>query len=236
MCVGGGCWPSWPHFHRALMATAESVSGEVPRWKSNPETLCKMLGTSEGRAEYLAWQQREAEAWGSRREGPSESRSGRTAPEALGDGDAVPTPPGGVQGTEVLMPQRVPLTPQLASTLRDLRRKAGLSQYTLAEKTGLTRPKIKRIERGEIETVAGADYDALVRVLGPTKGRRGRRQASNGKPEAQKDKKVQAEVDRRVRASVLTVMRKLVGDSARTLVKQHGLHDVTLGELFELNE
>ena len=134
------------------------------------------------------------------------------------------------------MAERVPLTPQLASTLRDLRKKAGLSQYDLAEKTGLTRPKIKRIEKREIETMAGEDYDAIVHILGPAKGRTSRTSPSSRKPRRTKDKSLQAEVDRRVRASVLVVMRDMMGDGVRALMESHNLQDVTLGELFGVDE
>jgi len=133
--------------------------------------------------------------------------------------------------------RRVDLTPQVARTLRDLRIKAKLSQYDLAEKTGLTRPKIKRIEKREIATMAGADYDAIVRVLGPTKDRKSQRHGSNGKPpRAKRDKTIQAEVDRRLRGSVLTVMRDMIGSGVRTLMEKHALQDVTLGELFGSDE
>jgi transcriptional regulator with XRE-family HTH domain len=130
--------------------------------------------------------------------------------------------------------RRVDLTWELASTLRDLRIRAGLSQYKLAEKTGLTRPKIKRIENREVGTMAGMDYDALVRVLGPAKGRKAQAARSAPPPKTQrpKDKSLQAEVDQRVRASVLVVLRDLMGDGARALMESHNLQNVTLSELF----
>ena len=58
------------------------------------------------------------------------------------------------------MSERVTLTAKISKRMRDLRTTAGLSQYELAERTGLTRPKIKRIEKREITTVSEEDLAA----------------------------------------------------------------------------
>lgn len=153
------------------------------------------------------------------------------------------------------MSDRVPLTAKLSKKMRDLRVAADLSQYELAALTGLTRPKIKRIEKREITTVSEGDIRALERVLeGKRKPKPARNGKANGKParkrgtstsgrtkvtpdhpDPQLDVSMQAEVDRRLRESVLTVMRDLIGESGRVLVEKHRLHDVTLGELYAVD-
>ena len=155
------------------------------------------------------------------------------------------------------MSERVPLTAKLSKKMRDLRTAAGLSQYELADRTGLTRPKIKRIEKREITTVSEDDLRALEKEFGSASRKPNGK--SNGKPNGvQKsrktrvstsgrakvtpdpanpvlDRSMQAEVDRRLRESVLTVMRDIIGDSGRVLVEKHKLHGVTLGELYAVD-
>lgn len=153
------------------------------------------------------------------------------------------------------MSERVTLTAKFSKQVRDLRIATGLSQYELAARTGLTRPKIKRIEKREITTISKEDFAVLEQALGGNALSRKRRTKSNG---ARKPKKtrvstsgrmkvtadpadpmlttsMQAEVERRLRESVLTVMRDIIGDSGRVLVEKHKLHDVTLGELYAVD-
>jgi hypothetical protein len=72
----------------------------------------------------------------------------------------------------------------------------------------------------------------------PRKGANGTagsgRKARRGGP-GPRDAHVQAEVKRQVRASVLTVIRDVIGDSGRVLVEKHELHNVTLGELYQVD-
>lgn len=152
------------------------------------------------------------------------------------------------------MSDRVPLTAKLSKKMRDLRVAADLSQYELAALTGLTRPKIKRIEKREITTVSEDDIKAIERVLdgkrrpktdgnsnGVSKKRKrgvstsGRTKVTPDHADPQLDQSMQAEVDRRLRESVLTVMRDIIGESGRVLVEKHKLHDVTLGELYAVD-
>lgn len=154
------------------------------------------------------------------------------------------------------MSDRVTLTAKLSRTLREARIKKGLSQYDLASLAGLTRPKVKRIEKREIASVSADDLDVLERELGLS--RRGRKKASrrperaaNGRPrrkaasgrtvvdaspaDPELSEAGEAEVRRRLQESVLDVMRDLIGDSGRVLVEKHQLHDVTLGRLFQVD-
>ena len=151
------------------------------------------------------------------------------------------------------MSERVPLTAKLSKKMRDLRTAAGLSQYELADRTGLTRPKIKRIEKREITTVSEDDLRALEREFGASPRKPNGK--SNGVQKSRKtrvstsgrakvtpdpadpilDRTMQAEVNRRLRESVLTVMRDIIGDSGRVLVEKHKLHGVTLGELYAVD-
>lgn len=151
------------------------------------------------------------------------------------------------------MSERVNLTAKIAGKLRKARVEADLSQYELADLTGLTRPKIKRIERREITTVSGDDLRVLERELGLARKKtsgssngssngRGRRKvtAASGRPKVEVEAPspplnavMREEVRRRVEESVLEVMRDLIGESGRVLVEKHGLHDVTLGRLFQ---
>ena len=157
------------------------------------------------------------------------------------------------------MSERVTLTAKISKRMRDLRTTAGLSQYELAERTGLTRPKIKRIEKREITTVSEEDLAAIEQELGGAPKRRKRSTKSNGKTNGVRkprkarvstsgrtkvtpapadpvlDTSMQDEVNRRLRESVLTVMRDLIGDSGRVLVEKHNLHDVTLAELYAVD-
>jgi transcriptional regulator with XRE-family HTH domain len=149
--------------------------------------------------------------------------------------------------------ERVKLTARQAKDLRAARVTAGLSQYELADVTGLTRPKIKRIEKREIQSVSTGDLDKILSALSrkPPKPRKRKSGSSNGssrkkgraasgrtkisvepdRPEL--DEGMQAEVRRRLEESVLEVMRDMIGDSGRVLVEKHQLHDITLGRLFQ---
>lgn len=142
------------------------------------------------------------------------------------------------------MSDRVALSDDQAADLLARRETQGLSQYELAERADMTRSKIKRIEKGEVQTISQTDYDTLLEILGPKPKPKKRsngashqvsatRESRRGGPPP-KDPRVQAEVRRQLRASVLTVMRDIIGDSGRVLVEKHELHDVTLGELYEV--
>lgn len=50
--------------------------------------------------------------------------------------------------------------------LEELRRKAGLSQEALAEKSGVSRPIIVKIENGGIDGVIGRNIRKLANALG----------------------------------------------------------------------
>lgn len=52
----------------------------------------------------------------------------------------------------------------LGAAIRDARKKQGLSQDELAEKAGLSRPTIARVERGD--DVSTATINKLAEVLG----------------------------------------------------------------------
>jgi len=142
---------------------------------------------------------------------------------------------------------RIKLTAKQARDLRNMRIAADLSQYDLAELTGLTRPKIKRIEKREITTVAPGDIDKMLGVLSGKKRASGngdarrRRTSTSGRPKVSVeapppdlDEEMRAEVRRRLEESVLDVMRDIIGDAGRVLVEKHKLHDVTLGRLFQV--
>ena len=143
---------------------------------------------------------------------------------------------------------RVKLPKHIANDLRKLRERSGLTQYELADQSGLTRSKIKRIEKGEVSTIVQKELDKIMSILtvpsspAPTpKSKLSRpsrvagesREARRGGPPPA-DPKIRAEVQRQVRASVLAVLRDVIGDSGRALVMKHELHDVTLGELYAL--
>lgn len=162
------------------------------------------------------------------------------------------------------MSDRIVLTPAKARELRGARKRLAMTQYRLAELTGLTRPKVKRIEKREIETVAKSDLARLENALRGA-GRRprpagqgvapvpkgksgngaserktrkstsGRAQVTSAPSPPALDSEMRSEVDRRLRESVLDVMRDVIGDSGRVLVEKHKLHDVTLGELFQVD-
>ena len=50
--------------------------------------------------------------------------------------------------------------------LERIRREAGLSQEALAEKSGVSRPVIVRIEKGKIDRVLGKNIVLLAKALG----------------------------------------------------------------------
>lgn len=149
------------------------------------------------------------------------------------------------------MSERTQLTATLARRLRRARERAKLTQYELAARTGLTRPKIKRIEKAEITTVSSADLELLERELGLSKASGRPEAAANGRPrrsaksgrtrvdaapaDPELSRAGEDEVRRRVQESVLEVMRDLIGESGRVLVEKHRLHDVTLGRLFQVD-
>lgn len=145
---------------------------------------------------------------------------------------------------------RVKLPKHIANDIRKLRERSGLTQYELADQAGLTRSKIKRIEKGEVSTIVQKELDAIMQILAiPSKRNSPRsrkppqasRRAGSDSREARRggpppaDPKIRAEVQRQVRASVLAVLRDVIGDSGRALVMKHELHDVTLGELYALS-
>lgn len=152
---------------------------------------------------------------------------------------------------------RVNLTAKQAKDLRSSRISCGISQAELAALAGVTRPKIKRIEKWEVAQVRPAELEAILQALagkprkasgssngtsGSSNGRapsRRRKKGASGRTKIaaeasapRLDERMQAEVRRRLRESVLDVMRDLIGDSGRVLVEKHKLHDVTLGHLF----
>jgi len=151
------------------------------------------------------------------------------------------------------MTDRMSLTIRQAKNVRTARVAAGLSQYELAELTGLTRPKIKRIEKREIMSVSPVDWDKIMSALagkksgssnGAANGRPSRRTTTSTSGRAkvsveptppQLDERMQAEVRRRLEESVLDVMRDLIGESGRVLVEKHKLHEITLGRLFQVS-
>lgn len=143
---------------------------------------------------------------------------------------------------------RVKLPKHIANDLRKLRERSGLTQYQLADQSGLTRSKIKRIEKGEVSTIVQQELDKIMSILtvhsGPISAPKSKlsrpsrsagdtRESRRGGPPPA-DPKIRAEVNRQVRASVLAVLRDVIGDSGRVLVEKHELHNVTLGELYAL--
>lgn len=157
------------------------------------------------------------------------------------------------------MTDRMRLTTRQARELRLARAALGMSQYQLAELTGLTRPKIKRIEKREIKSVAKGDLDKILGVLAtgsttaaPKRRTRRKSGSSNGRsrrrgtstsgrakvsvepPAPDLDAQMRAEVKRQLEESVLEVMRDIIGESGRVLVEKHSLQGVTLGRLFQV--
>jgi len=65
------------------------------------------------------------------------------------------------------MTMRIEWTQSMARGLRESRAQSELSQYELADQTGLTRPKVKRLEKHEIASVLREDVEKLEGVLGP---------------------------------------------------------------------
>ena len=63
------------------------------------------------------------------------------------------------------MTDRVVLSSNQAADLLTLREAKGISQYDLAERAKMTRSKIKRIEKGEVQTISQVDYDTLTEIL-----------------------------------------------------------------------
>lgn len=146
------------------------------------------------------------------------------------------------------MSDRIPLTKDVSEDLLSMRLRKGLSQYTLAAKADMTRSKIKRIEKGEAQTISQDDYDSLVLILAGGKGLRKTKRKSKPKSRSNgtgtrasrrggappQDKAIEDAVNRQLRESVLTVMRDVIGDTGRVLVEKHNLHSVTLGELYQV--
>jgi len=63
------------------------------------------------------------------------------------------------------MGTRTTLTKNLALEIMKSRKSQGLSQYELADKLGWVRSKIKRLEKGEVLSIAEEDLAALARTL-----------------------------------------------------------------------
>jgi transcriptional regulator with XRE-family HTH domain len=59
-------------------------------------------------------------------------------------------------------------TAKTKNRLAELRRKAGLSQHALAERSGVSRPTIARIEGGEQDDTSASTALALAKALGTT--------------------------------------------------------------------
>lgn len=71
---------------------------------------------------------------------------------------------------------RIALTVQLTSDLRQRREAQGLSQSELAVRLGWTRSKVKRLESFESRTVTQEDLEHLTRVLGEPQSETAHRQ------------------------------------------------------------
>jgi transcriptional regulator with XRE-family HTH domain len=85
------------------------------------------------------------------------------------------------------MSERIPLTRVMAEGLLKARKAAGLSQYTLAEKLGWVRSKIKRLELGEVESILKKDYKTLMDLLegrAPSNGVKPRKKAAASRKKA----------------------------------------------------
>lgn len=61
--------------------------------------------------------------------------------------------------------ERIEFTQAMASTIRSLREKQGLSQYDLAEKAGIPRASIKRLECFEVKSIKVEDMKRIDAVL-----------------------------------------------------------------------
>jgi len=75
------------------------------------------------------------------------------------------------------MLERIPLTKAMAAELLKARKAAGISQYALADELGWVRSKVKRLELGEVESIAKKDYDALMGLLKGVTPKNGARKA-----------------------------------------------------------
>lgn len=108
------------------------------------------------------------------------------------------------------MPERVEVTTSLANKVRRAREGRSLSQSELASRVKVPRARIKRLECMELSTIDAGEYARLVVALGLTK--------KKAKKKAVKKRSVRDQKKMRVRA-------------AKAVLKQHGLLEVTLGEL-----
>ena len=108
------------------------------------------------------------------------------------------------------MPERVQITSALATKMRKAREAQSISQSELGRRGKVPRARIKRLECHELSSIDAHEYGRLTVALGMTK------QAV--KKKAVKKKSVADKKKMRVRA-------------ARAVLEQHGLLEVTLGEL-----
>lgn len=63
------------------------------------------------------------------------------------------------------MKMRIELTKKMAQQIYDARMDADISQYELANELGWVRSKIKRLEKGEVQSIEESDWDRLIEAL-----------------------------------------------------------------------
>lgn len=111
------------------------------------------------------------------------------------------------------MPERIPITTTTANKMRRSREGKNLSQAELGRRANVPRARIKRIECHELETIDAGEYARLMVALGITR-RKAKKKAAKSRSG--------------------TDQRKMRIRATRAVLKEHGLLEVTLGELLSI--
>jgi len=122
------------------------------------------------------------------------------------------------------MPERVAITTTLANQMRKAREAKSISQSELGKKVRVPRARIKRIECLELSSIDAGEYARLVVALGITKK----------KVKKATKKKVASSPAKKASSSSTRERRKMRIRAAKAVLEQHGLLDVTLGELLRV--
>jgi DNA-binding XRE family transcriptional regulator len=127
-------------------------------------------------------------------------------------------------------PDRINLSTGVANKLRKARERADLSQSALAKKAGVPRARIKRIECHELETVKTEEYESILVALGLSTKSASRARTRAAKAEAKSGARKATKSGERLSDKL---SRKMRVRTARAVLEEHGLLDVTLGELLK---
>ena len=115
------------------------------------------------------------------------------------------------------MAERLALTSALTTKIYDARMRQGLSQADLADKIGVKRATIKRIENRDVGTIDTKTHARIVKVLGL---------GGTRKPASRRSKKAAKRTGTIKSVSPSKRMQVL-----RQVIREAGLQDVTIGQL-----